>query len=195
MAITVQMQFTSAVTEIYQDAFVGSSIENGTTVIQFDLRKHDFHQELGTKATLCWRKASYHVDVHALSTFHNPMTYRCIVTQGSYVHDKDQRMYCTPTIKGVSTSQPMSHSVIRLACDLAVVCGVSLRPRARLAAALCLRPSPTSALQRWMEALGSHVPTPEQRLQQRRALTPATAGPRTLTNSVESQEASRRSSS
>ena len=61
MAITVQMQFTSAVTEIYQDAFVGSSIENGTTVIQFDLRKHDFHPDLGTKATLCWRKASYHV--------------------------------------------------------------------------------------------------------------------------------------
>ena len=35
MAVTVQMQFESVVTEIYQDAFVGSSIENGTTVIQF----------------------------------------------------------------------------------------------------------------------------------------------------------------
>jgi hypothetical protein len=42
MAITVQMQFESAVTEMYQDAFVGLSIENGTTVMQFDLRKHDF---------------------------------------------------------------------------------------------------------------------------------------------------------
>src|SRR5882762_7680353 len=80
MAITVQMQFTSAVTEIYQDAFVGSSIENGTTIIQFDLRKHDFHQELGTRATLCWRKESYHVDVHELSTFHNPILYRFIGT-------------------------------------------------------------------------------------------------------------------
>ena len=38
MAVTVQMQFESVVTEIYQDAFVGSSIENGTTIIQFDLR-------------------------------------------------------------------------------------------------------------------------------------------------------------
>ena len=46
MAVTVQMQFTSAVTERYQDAFVGSSMENGTTMILFDLRKHDFHQEL-----------------------------------------------------------------------------------------------------------------------------------------------------
>jgi hypothetical protein len=61
--------------------------------------------------------------VHELSTFHNPMTYRFIVAQGSYVNDKDQRMYFTPTIKGVSTSQHMSHSVIRLACYLAVVCG------------------------------------------------------------------------
>ena len=42
MAVTVQMQFESVVTEIYQDAFVGSSIENGTTVIQFDLRRHNF---------------------------------------------------------------------------------------------------------------------------------------------------------
>jgi hypothetical protein len=67
--VTVQMQFESVVTEIYQDAFVGSSIEHGTTVIQFDLRRHNFQQELGTQATLWWRKESYHVDVHELSTF------------------------------------------------------------------------------------------------------------------------------
>ena len=105
MAITVQMQFESAVTEIYQDAFVGSSIENGTTVIQFDLRKHDFQQELGTKATLCWRKEAYHVDVHELSTFHNPILYRFIIAQGSYLDGQNQRMYFTPEIKGVSTSR------------------------------------------------------------------------------------------
>jgi hypothetical protein len=58
MAVTVQMQFTSAVTEMCQDAFVGSSMENGTTMIIFDLRKHAFHQEWGTKATRSWRKAS-----------------------------------------------------------------------------------------------------------------------------------------
>jgi hypothetical protein len=38
MAITIQMQFASAVTELYEDAFVGSSMENGTTIITFDLR-------------------------------------------------------------------------------------------------------------------------------------------------------------
>ena len=37
MAVTVQIQFESAVTEMYQDAFVGSSIENGATVS--DLRQ------------------------------------------------------------------------------------------------------------------------------------------------------------
>ena len=73
MAVTVQMQFESVVTEIYQDAFVGSSIENGTTVIQFDLRRHNFQQELGTQATLCWRKASSHVDVPERSTLHHPI--------------------------------------------------------------------------------------------------------------------------
>ena len=40
MAVTVQMQFTSAVTERYQDAFVGSAMENGATISQFDLRQH-----------------------------------------------------------------------------------------------------------------------------------------------------------
>src|SRR6266852_6485111 len=77
MAVTVQMQFTSAVTERYQDAFVGSAIENGATIIQFDLRQLDFQRELGTTSTICWRKEVDHVDMHALSTFHHPITYRC----------------------------------------------------------------------------------------------------------------------
>ena len=112
MAVTVQMQFESAVTEMYQDAFVGSAIENGTTIILFDLRKHDFQAELGTKAKLCWRKEPYAVEIHELSTFHNPIKYRFIVAQGSYLNNQHQRVYFTPNIKGVSTAQHMSHSVI-----------------------------------------------------------------------------------
>jgi Transposase len=174
MAVTVQMQFTSAVTERYQDAFVGSSMENGTTMIIFDLRKHDFHQELGTKATLSWRKASYHVDVHELSTFHNPIMYRFIVAQGSYLDGQHQRRYFTPEIKGVSTSQHMSHSAIRLACYLAVVCGVSLRHIALLFSALFLIPITKSSIKRWIDAIGSNLPTPEQMLRQLLALAPVT---------------------
>ena len=140
MAVTVQMQFESVVTELYEDAFIGSSIEHGTTIIQFDLRKRDFQRILETTSTICWRKAPYSVEVHELSTFHNPIKYRFIVAQGSYLNDQHQRVYFTPDIKGVSTSQHMSHSVIRLACYLAVVCGVSLRHIALLFAALFLIP-------------------------------------------------------
>jgi hypothetical protein len=129
---------------------------------------------LGTKATLCWRKESYQVDVHELSTFHNPMTYRFIVAQGSYLNDQHQRVYFTPEIKGVSTSQHMSHSVIRLACYLAVVCGVSLRHIALLFSVLFLIPITKSSIKRWIDAIGSHLPTPEQMLQQLLARTPAT---------------------
>jgi hypothetical protein len=50
MAITVQMQFESAVTEMYQDAFVGSSIENGTTVIQLTGCKFSVAQMLRSLA-------------------------------------------------------------------------------------------------------------------------------------------------
>lgn len=174
MAVTVQMQFESAVTEMYQDAFVGSAIENGTTIIQFDLRKHDFHQELGTKAPLWWRQESYHVDVHELSTFHNPITYRFIMAQGSYLDDQHQQRFFTPEIKGVSTSQHMSHSVIRLACYLAVVCGVSLRHIALLFAALFLIPVSKSSIKRWIDAIGTHLPTPEEMLRHLLPRTPAT---------------------
>ena len=166
MAITVQMQFESAVTEMYQDAFVGSSIENGTTIIQFDLRKHDFHQELGTQATLCWRKDSSQVDVHELSTFHNPMMYRFLVAQGSYLNDQHHRVYFTPEIQGVSTSQHMSHSVIRLACYLAVVCGVSLRHMALLFSVLFLIAITKSSIKRWIDDIGTHLPPPEEMLRQ-----------------------------
>jgi hypothetical protein len=174
MAVTVQMQFESVVTELYQDAFVGSSIENGTTVIQFDLRKLDFQCALGTTATICWRQEPYHIDIHELSTFHNPLKYRFIVAQGSYLDDKNQRVYFTPEIKGVSTSQHMSHSVIRLACYLAVVCGVSLRHIALLFSALFLIPITKSSIKRWIDDIGSHLPTPEDMLRHLLVLTPVT---------------------
>src|SRR5262249_12309438 len=174
MAVTVQMQFESAVTEMYQNAFVGSSIENGTTIIQFDLRKLDFQCALGTTATICWRKEPYHVDIHELSTFHNPITYRFLVAQGTYLNDQNQRVYFTPELKGVSTSQHMSYSVIRLACYLAVVCGVSLRHIALLFSALFLIPITKSSIKRWIDDIGTHLPTPDEMLRQLLALTPVT---------------------
>jgi hypothetical protein len=177
MAVTVQMQFESVVTEISQDAFVGSSIDNGTTIIPFALRTHNFQQEWGTQATLCWRKESSRVDVHALSTFHHPMRYRFIFAQGSSLDDKKQRIDFPPAIKGVSTSQPRSHRVIRLSCSLAVVCGVSLRHIARLFASLFLLPMSTSSIKRWMDDMGSHVPPPEAMLRPRLAIAPATECP------------------
>ena len=95
MAITVQMQFESAVTELDEDAFAGSSIENGMTIIQFDLRKRDLHRVLGTTSTICRRKEPYAVEMHELSTFHNPIKYRFLVAQGSDLNAQHQRVYCT----------------------------------------------------------------------------------------------------
>src|SRR5467141_3616912 len=174
MAVTVQMQFESAVTELYEDACIGSSIENGTTIIQFDLRKLDFQRVWETTSTICWCKAPYAVEVHELSTFHNPIKYRFILAQGSYLNDQHQRVYFTPEIKGVSTSQHMSHSVIRLSCYLAVVCGVSLRHIALLFSSLFLIPITKSSIKRWIDDIGSHLPPPEEMLRQLLAITPAT---------------------
>jgi hypothetical protein len=68
----------------------------------------------------------------------------------------------------------MSHSVIRLACYLAVVCGVSLRHIALLFSALFLIPITKSSIKRWIADIGTHLPTPEEMLQQLLTLTPAT---------------------
>jgi hypothetical protein len=174
MAVTVQMQFESAVTEMYQDACVGSSIENGVTIITFDLRQRDLHHELGAPTTLSWRKEAYHVDVHELSTFHNPIKYRCILAQGDSLDGQNQRLYFTPEIKGVSTAQHVSHSSIRLACYLAVVCGVSLRHIALIFASLFLMPITKSSLKRWIDDIGSNLPSPEEMLQQLLTITPVT---------------------
>ena len=174
MAVTVQMQFESAVTEMSQDAFVGSSIEDGATIITFDLRQHDLPPDVGTPSTLSWRKAAYHVDIHELSTFHNPMKYRCIVAPGHYQDSQHQRLYFTPAIQGVSTAQHMRHSIIRLACSLAVVCGVSLRHIAVIFSALFLLPLTKSSIKRWIDDIGTNVPSQEEMLQQLLAITPAT---------------------
>jgi hypothetical protein len=173
MAITVQMQFESVVTEMYQEACVGSSLENGTTIITFDLRQLDFQEELGTPSPICWRQDSYQVDVHELSTFHNPMKYRFILAQGYYLDHTKQRRYFPPEIQGGSTSQHMSHSRIRLVCYLAVVCGVSLRPIALLFSSLFLLPLTKSSVKRWIDAIGAHLPSQEDMLKQLLALTPA----------------------
>jgi hypothetical protein len=176
MAVTVQMQCESVVTALYQAAFVGSSIANGTTIMQFALRNLDLQCALGTTAPIGWRQEPSHVDMHALSTFHHPITYRFSVAPGYDLDDQHQRVYFTPDIQGVSTSQHMSKSIIRLACSLAVVCGVSLRHMALLLSALCLMPITQSSIKRWLDDIGSHVPPPEQMLQQLLALTPVTEG-------------------
>ena len=174
MTVTVQMQFESVVTDIYQDAFIGSSIENGMTIMQFDLRKLDFQCALGTTATICWRQEPSHIDIHELSTFHNPIKYRFIVAQGYSLNDQNQRVSFTPDIQGVSTSQHMSQSLIRLSCYLAVVCGVSLRQIALIFSSLFLLPITKSSMKRWIDDIGSHLPPPEAMRRQLLALTPAT---------------------
>src|SRR6266853_49824 len=112
---------------------------------------------------------------HALATFHPPSTYRFRVAQGVYRNAQNQRVSCTPAIKGGSTSQHMSHSVIRLACSLAVLCGGSLRPLALLWSALFLIPMTKASSNRWMDDMGTPLPTPDARLRQLLALAPATA--------------------
>src|SRR5712691_3904695 len=75
----------------------------------------------------------------------------CSTSVAVGLNDQNQRVYFTPEIKGVSTSQHMSYSVIRLACYLAAVCGVSLRHIALLFSVLFLIPITKSSIKRWID--------------------------------------------
>ena len=112
--------------------------------------------------------------MHELSTFHHPIKYRFILAQGASLDDQNHRRYFTPAIQGVSTAQHMSHSIIRLACSLAVVCGVSLRHIALLFSALFLIPITKSSIKRWIDDIGANLPGQKEMLQQLLAITPAT---------------------
>jgi hypothetical protein len=172
MAVTVQMQFESVVTEMYQAAFVGSTIENGVTIIHFDLRCLDFQRQFGISSTIYWPKEPYHVNVHELSTFHNPIQYRFILAQGYYFDEVGKRIDFTPEVKGVSTSQHMSDSIIRLSCYLAVVCGVSPRQIALIFSSLFLIPITKSSIKRWIDKIGTNLPTQDEMLKQLLVLKP-----------------------
>ena len=105
------------------------------------------------------------------------MQYRFLFTQGYSLDEEHQRMDFLPEIQGVSTAQPMRHSVMRWSCSLAVGCGVSLRHIAVIFSALFLMPITKSSSKRWMDDLGANVPPPEEILQPLLALTPATECP------------------
>jgi hypothetical protein len=105
----------------------------------------------------------FEIDTH-------PIKYRFILAQGYYPRDDKRRIYFTPQIKGISTSQHMSHSIIRLSCYLAVVCGVSLRQIALIFSSLFLIPITKSSIKRWIDDIGSNLPTEEEMLQQLLAL-------------------------
>ena len=125
-------------------------------MILCDLRQRNVQPKLGTPSALCWRKDFSHLDMHALSTFHNPLQERCIVAPGSSLHDQSQRVYVPPDLQGGSPSQPMRTSSSRRAGSLAVVCGVRRRHLALRCAALLLMPLPKASITRWLEDIGSH---------------------------------------
>lgn len=166
MAISINVQFESAVTEANHDMFVRSYIEDSTTVIEFDTRKRNYKKLFAIKATIKWDKNVYTVDINEISTHYSPIMYRFIIAQGNYYNTEGQRVFFTPEIKEVSTTQHVSKSVIRLSCYLAVICGVSLRNIASLFTFLFLLPITKSSIKRWIDEIGYNLPSDEDILKE-----------------------------
>jgi hypothetical protein len=163
MPITIQAQFESAVTKANEDIFVGSYIENGITIIEFDTRKRNYKEI--TKTKIKWNDY-YTVDIKELSTMYCPIIYRFIIAQGNYYNKIGEREFFTPKIDEVSMSQHVSKSVIRLSGYLAVNCGVSLRNIATIFTYLFLIAVTKSSIKRWLDDIGNNLPSEEELLKQ-----------------------------
>ena len=169
MPITVQVQFESAVVDANRDVFTRSYIDGGNTVIEFDMRKRDCIEETGG-CEIHWPEKTYNIDIHEFSTFHSPVVYRFISAQGWYYGEHGGRVWFTPEISEVSAQQHVSRNVLRLACFLAVVCGVSLRNIAVIFRTLFLIPVSKSSVKRWIDEVGGSLPSEEEILNQLVAL-------------------------
>ncbi len=161
MPITIQTQFTSAVVEASEDVFTRSYTEEENTVTEFDMRKRDYQKEEGISSEIHWPEKTYNVDVHEFSTFHNPIVYRFISAQGWYYDDQGSRVWFTPKISEISAQQHVTENVIRLACFLAVICGVTLRNISTIFTVLFQIPVSKSSVRRWIDEIGSSLPSEE----------------------------------
>lgn len=166
MSIIIKTEFDSAVLDLNKDIFVQSYIENGTSIIEFDSRNRNYKDLLDKKSKIKWDKDAYTVDIKELSTFQNPIAYRFIIARGSYLNSNGKRIYFTPDIEGVSTSQHVSKSLLRLSCYLAINCGVSLRSIAQIFTYLFLVPITKSSIQRWIDIIGENLPSEDEILKQ-----------------------------
>lgn len=157
MSVIIQTCFESAVTEANKDTFVGSYIEEKKTIIEFDMRKRDWKKVLEADSEIYWSGKTYTVDVHEFSTFHCPVIYRFIMARGYYIKADGNREYFTPEPSEVSTHHHMSKNIIRVACFLAVICGVTLRNISAIFTALFQVPVTKSSISRWINEIGSEL--------------------------------------
>jgi len=166
MPVIIQSQFTSTVVEANADVLTRSYTEGENTITEFDMRKRDYQKEAGTNCDICWPEKTYNVDIHEFSTFHNPIIYRFVTAQAWYCDDHNNQVWFTPKISEVSLHQHVSKSVVRLACFLAVICGVSLRNIATIFTYLFGIPVSKSSVKRWIDKVGSSLPSEDEILKQ-----------------------------
>lgn len=166
MPIIIESQFNSAVVEANLDVFTRSYTEGENTIIEFDMRKRDWQKEAGIDHNVYWPEKTYNVDIHEFSVFHNPIVYRFITAQAWYYDENNRQIWFTPKLKEISTQQHVSKSVLRLACFLAVMCGVSLRNIATIFTVLFRIPVSKSSVKRWIDTIGSSLPSEEEILKQ-----------------------------
>jgi len=166
MTITIKAEFESAVTEANVDIFTKSYIENRKSIIEFDTRKRNFKKIFGIKSKIAWDSKTYTVDIKELSTLYCPIIYRFIMAKGSYYNSDGERIFFTPELDEVSTSQHVSKSLVRLSCYLAVSCGVTLRNIATLFTVIFLVEITKSSIKRWIDEIGENLPNDEEMLKQ-----------------------------
>jgi len=162
MAIIIQSESDSAVSEANKDTYTRTYIVGKKTITESDMRKRDYRKKFGIKAEICRSVNSYYIDIHEFSTFHNPVIYRFIVAQGYYSDEDNNRIFFTPEPSDVPTHHHMSMNVLRLSCFSGVICGVSLRNIADIFSFLSEIPITESSVKRRTDEIGGNLPSEEE---------------------------------
>ncbi len=164
MPTTVQLTVTTAVTEANPSCVVRSAHEQGTILIELDVRRQPHHEMLGLDPAveLHWSKDTRTYDAQELSIFPWPICYRVTTADAWYKGPDGNRVHYTPEIVGIDARCGVADVVKRTAVLLIVIGAIGYRRAAWLLEVLFKVSTSKSTLSRWVKDVASELPSQEE---------------------------------
>lgn len=177
MALEILVPVSTEVIEENPACVLGGEYKDGALVIKIDLRKQDYHQQLGLSqgTEIHWGK-DYTIPVQELSGLSWPLRYEVTTGEGWYLDEQGDRRYFTPTVKGLNLHRKVSDVVMRAGVFLSIIAGVGCRRAAWLLEVLFHVEVTKSSVDRWIAEVADGLPSAEAIIQELDRRDPITEG-------------------